>query len=142
MVHGYILSSWPMNWPLKYFFWYEKDIGSPQIFHLSGLIISASGSKAMPAYFILVPSWHLKWVPRLVQQTLSAVPRPRPLATHCAHLSHLLCLPKDYPGSGSSTCGVAGDMLGHSLILPPWQPRSVTKGNSRVCFFHFIHVFN
>lgn len=142
MVHGSILSSWPMNWPLKYLFWYEKDIGSPQIFHLSGLIISASGSKAMPAYFILVPSWHLKWVPRLVQQTLSAMPRPRPLATHCAHLSHLLCLPKDYPGSGSSACCVAGDMLGHSLILPPWQPRSVTKENSRVCFFHFIHVFN
>lgn len=96
----------------------------------------------MPAYFILVPSWHVKWVTGLVQQTLSAMPGPRPLATHCAHLSHLLCLPKGYLGSGSSACCVAGDVLGHSLILPPWQPCSVTEGNSGVCFFHFIHFFH
>lgn len=66
----------------------------------------------MPAYFILVPSWHLKWVTRLVQQTLSAVPETPSLATHCAHLSHLLCLPKGYLGSAALPAVWQGPVLG------------------------------
>lgn len=130
-----------MNWPLKYHLWYGKDIHIPCIVHLSGPIMSAPGSQATPAYFILGTGWHLKWVNGLVQQTLSGLgpyllatrypfsaQRPTPTDLSPALPSHRI-----YWGSDRSACCAAGDVLGK--LTHPSSPGSLAprpKRNS--CF--------
>ena len=108
-------------------------------------IISAPESKAMPAYFSLVPGWHLKWETRLVRQTLSACLArvPWPPAVPCLTCSAFPRMTRGLaalPAGQQRTCwGVRSSFHPGSLALWP-------KGTLGVCFFfcffHFIYFFN
>ena len=103
-------------------------------------ISSAPESKAMPAYFILVPGWHLKWEARLVRQTLSAwlarVPwTPAVPCLTCSAFPRMSRGLAALPAGQQRTCwGVRSSFHPGSLALWP-------KGTLGVWFFLFSPLY-
>ena len=107
-------------------------------------ISSAPESKAMPAYFILVPGWHLKWEARLVRQTLSACLARVPWtpAVPCLTCS---AFPRMSRGLAALPAGQqrrAGAFAPPSTLAASLCDRRGLWVFVFFCFLHFIYFFH
>ena len=134
-----------MNWPLKYLFWYEKDIRIPQIVHLSGLLSLLLNQKQCQHTSVWCPAgtWNgrLGWCGRHCQRAWPVSP------------GHPLCpvspaLPsRGWPG-GWQLCLLGSSGRAGAFAHPSTLAASLCDRRGLwvfvffFCFFHFIYFFN